>query len=102
MKTKIKSNTAFMRLQTHSFDFYKDDTGWYIDFPEFIEKGLGTKDDLAMVLGADQMLDYLGGGTDRVALTFSNREMSGVRGNPAFDRHLKPSPNHPSCRALVR
>ena len=61
MKTKTKSNTTFMRPQTHSFDFYKDDSGWYIDFPEFIEQGLGTKGDLAMVSGADQMLDYLGG-----------------------------------------
>ena len=68
-----------MRPQTHSFDFYKDDSGWYIDFPEFIEQGLGTKGDLAMVSGADQMLDYLGGGSDRVALTFSNREMSDAR-----------------------
>ena len=72
MKTKTKRNTTFMRPQTHSFDFYKDNSGWYIDFPEFIEKGLGTKADLAMVLGADQMLDYLGGGADKVALTFSN------------------------------
>ena len=79
MKTKTKSNTTFMRPQTHSFDFYKDDSGWYIDFLEFIEQGLGTKGDLAMVSGADQMLDYLGGGSDRVALTFSNREMSDAR-----------------------
>ena len=68
-----------MRPQTHSFDFYKDDSGWYIDFPEFIEQGLGTKGDLVMVSGADQMLDYLGSGSDRVALTFSNCEMSGAR-----------------------
>ena len=68
-----------MRAQTHSFDFYKDNSGWYIDFPEFIEKGLGTKSDLAMVSGADHMLDYLGGGTDRVALTFSNCEMTDAR-----------------------
>ena len=48
MKTRTKSNTTFMRPQTHSFDFYKDNTGWYIDFPEFIEQGLGTKGDLAI------------------------------------------------------
>lgn len=79
MKTTTKSNTTFMRSQTHSFDFYRDDSGWYIDFPEFIDQGLGTKADLAMISGADQMLDYLSGGSNIVELTFSNRELPNAR-----------------------
>jgi hypothetical protein len=63
-----------MRPQTHTFDFYKDNTGWYIDFPAFIDQGLGTKADLAMVSGADSMLDFLGEGDPRITLTFSNME----------------------------
>ena len=41
----------------HEFDFYRDNTGWYIDFLEFLAMGLGTKADLAMVSGADTMLE---------------------------------------------
>lgn len=39
--------------------FYKDNEGWFIDLPEFLEAGLGTKGNLAMVLGADTFLDRL-------------------------------------------
>lgn len=46
--------------QTHRF--YKDEDGWFIDLPEFIEQGLGTKGNLAMVLGADTLLDRLSEG----------------------------------------
>jgi hypothetical protein len=72
MTTKQKRNTTFMRPQTHTFDFYKDTTGWYIDFPAFIVQGLGCKADLAMVYGADRMLDHLSRGNQRISLTFSN------------------------------
>ncbi|MFY7797331.1 MAG: DUF6717 family protein [Bacteroidia bacterium] len=79
MTTTLKRNTTFMRPQTHTFDFYKDNTGWYIDFPAFIEQGLGTKGDLAMVSGADAMLEYLGQGNERVHLVFSNMAMTDYR-----------------------
>lgn len=79
MTTKRSKNTTFMRPQTHTFDFYKDNTGWYIDFPAFIEQGLGGKADLAMVSGADLMLDYLSEGQPRIALTFSNMPMEKAR-----------------------
>lgn len=48
--------------------FYKDSGGWFIDLPGYIESGLGTKGNLAMVAGADTMLDLLGGGEDSVTL----------------------------------
>ncbi|NBT16576.1 MAG: hypothetical protein EBS95_09565 [Chitinophagia bacterium] len=79
MTATQRKNTTFMRPQTHTFDFYKDNTGWYIDFPAFIEQGLGTKGDLAMVSGADTMLDYLSDGQPRVMLTFSNMEPAVAR-----------------------
>lgn len=79
MKHTQRRNTTFMRPQTHTFDFYKDNTGWYIDFPTFIEQGLGGKGDLAMVSGADTMLEYLGEGSPRVTLTFSNMETASAR-----------------------
>ena len=39
--------------------FYKENGIWYIDLPEFIEQGLGTKANLMMVDGADTFLDFL-------------------------------------------
>ena len=39
--------------------FYKDDEGWFIDLPHLIEDGTFTKENLAMVLGADTLLDKL-------------------------------------------
>ncbi len=63
----------------HQFEFYKDHSGWFIDFPEYIEKGYGTKADLAMVQGADDLLDSIGNGNKRVQFTFSNVKMDKAR-----------------------
>jgi len=79
-----------MRPQTHTFDFYKDNTGWYIDFPAFIEQGLGTKGDLAMVSGADAMLEYLGQGNERVHL--GNKQTP-----PCYQFHFNKGPRGPFC-----
>jgi hypothetical protein len=48
--------------------FYKDHEGWFIDLPEFLELGLGTKGNLAMVLGADTFLDKLSNNGTEVTL----------------------------------
>lgn len=46
-------------MKTHTF--YKDEYGgWYMDLPEYLEQG-GSKGDLAMVAGADTMLDSIAG-----------------------------------------
>lgn len=52
--------------------FYKEDGIWYIDLPEFLNAGLGTKANLMMVAGADMMLDKLSGNTQEVTLKYSN------------------------------
>jgi hypothetical protein len=75
MTTSRRKTTIFTKPQTHQFDFYKDNTGWYIDFPEFISSGMGSTADLAMVAGADDMLDYLSKGANRIHLIFSNAEL---------------------------
>ena len=48
--------------------FYKEDGLWYIDLPEFLEAGLGTKANLLMVAGADTFLDKLSNNGDRVTV----------------------------------
>ena len=64
----IKFNISNM-LQTKYF--YKEEGRWYIDLPEYIEAGLGDKENLQMVLGADLVLDKLSNNTNQVTLKFS-------------------------------
>lgn len=48
--------------------FYKEKTHkWYINLPEWT----GSKEDLEMVMGADNMLDYLAQGEDTVVIYVS-------------------------------
>ena len=44
--------------------FSKDSTGWYIDLPNW----QGSKEDLAMVCGADTLLDELSNNSDYVIM----------------------------------
>lgn len=57
--------------------FYKEDTLWYIDLPEFLEEGLGTKNNLLMVDGADLLLDHLSGNNNEIELFISDTEKEG-------------------------
>ena len=57
--------------------FYKENGIWYIDLPEFLEAGLGTKANLMMVSGADTLLDILSKNTDEVTVKFSNQKFEG-------------------------
>jgi hypothetical protein len=63
-------------MSPQQFTFIKEPTGWYIDLPQFIEEG-GSKGDLAMVEGADTMLDIVAAGDDTVTLALHTE---------AFDR----------------
>lgn len=40
------------------YTFLKENNRWYIDLPEYIQQG-GSKADLEMVAGADEMLDIM-------------------------------------------
>jgi len=51
------------------YDFYKESSGnWYIDLPNYP----GPKADLQMVGGADEMLDMISEGEERVAIYISD------------------------------
>ena len=69
---KIKNKNTMI----HSF--YKDNQGWFIDLPEFIEKGFGTKSNLAMVAGADKMLDRLSEGGNGITLEIGETPFDGA------------------------
>lgn len=57
--------------------FYKENGLWYIDLPEFLEAGLGNKNNLLMVDGADTFLDILSGNTDDVVVEFGDEQFDG-------------------------
>lgn len=62
-------------MQTHRF--IKEYGGWYIDLPQYLEEG-GSKGDLAMVEGADTMLDHIAAGNDEVVLSLSEMPFEGA------------------------
>ena len=57
--------------------FYKENRMWYIDLPQFLDAGLGTKSNLLMVGGADTLLDKLSNNTDEVTLQISELPIVG-------------------------
>jgi hypothetical protein len=56
--------------------FYKEGGLWYIDLPEFLNAGLGTKANLLMVEGSDILLDILSKNKEEVTLLFSSEKFS--------------------------
>jgi hypothetical protein len=82
---------------TINFAFYKEQHGtWYIDLPDYP----GPKGDLAMVAGADDMLDYLAKGEKHVNVKMSERPFEGAlemqlikMGAPGGGAYYKPK-NH--------
>lgn len=58
--------------------FYQEEDGrWYIDLPEYINEGLGTKDNLEMVAGADTLLSTLAQGETNIYVRFSDKPFEG-------------------------
>lgn len=74
-QSKNKINKQMVKTHTHRF--YKENDKWYIDLPEFLEKGLGTQANLQMVGGSDEYLDAASQFTNEVTLTFSKDPLGG-------------------------
>ncbi|GAA4339153.1 DUF6717 family protein [Flaviaesturariibacter amylovorans] len=62
-------------MQRHTF--IRQFGGWYIDLPEYIAQG-GSKADLAMVAGADTLLDMIAAGHDQVTLDIDAAPFEGA------------------------
>jgi hypothetical protein len=58
--------------------FYKENEIWYIDLPEFLDEGLGTKANLMMVDGSDELLDILSKNSTEVSVEFSHLPFDGA------------------------
>jgi len=55
------------------YKFYKTKGEWFVDFPEYLEKG-GIKEDLQMVEGADKMLEIISNGGEEVIFSMSKEK----------------------------
>ena len=55
------------------FKFYKDEGTWYVDLPEWE----GSRADLAMVSGADTMLDIISQGENDIKVLLSTEDFDG-------------------------
>lgn len=54
-------------------NFIKEDSGaWFIDLPEYLEQG-GSKGDLAMVAGADKLLDEISNNSNKASIEITDR-----------------------------
>lgn len=62
-------------MQTHRF--VKEYGGWYIDLPAYLAQG-GSNGDLAMVAGADTMLDIMAEGKSEVVVTMDTQPFAGA------------------------
>jgi hypothetical protein len=59
--------------------FNKEDGIWYVDIPEFLEQGLGSKNNLMMVDGADTFIDILSENGYNVTLKISTQPFEGYQ-----------------------
>jgi hypothetical protein len=73
MNNYIKSETVHGKSFTRRF--YKENGLWYIDLPEFIENGFGTKANLLMVDGSDKLLDILSRNTGECTIRFKDHDI---------------------------
>lgn len=72
-----------------TLSFYKENNIWYIDLPEFLEAGLGTKANLMMVAGADTLLDRLSKNGQKITLQISNCSFPGFTTWLEIEKHGK-------------
>ena len=79
---------------THKF-YQEEDGRWYIDLPEYIESGVGTKSNLEMVAGADTFVSTLAEGKSEITLRFTDEHFI------SHDVELIRSSNHGYTPELI-
>jgi len=77
--TPNASNTNNTIMRT--LGFVKENGLWYADLPEFLERGLGTKNNLLMVDGSDTFLDFLSNNGTSVTLQIATEPFVGFEGH---------------------
>ena len=73
-----------MLTQTHNvtitktLSFNKENGIWFVDLPDFLDAGLGSKANLMMVDGADTFLDYVSNNQNHATLKISTIPFEGI------------------------
>jgi hypothetical protein len=83
MEKYLKSETVHGKSFTKRF--YKENGLWYIDLPEFINNGFGTKANLLMVDGSDKLLDILSRNTEECVIRFKDHSIYAPGEQPDYD-----------------
>ena len=83
MQNYLKSETT--KGNSFTKRFYKENNLWYIDLPEFIENGFGTKANLLMVDGSDKLLDLLSRNTGECVVKFKDHSIYNPGEEPKYD-----------------
>lgn len=77
MKTMTAEKSKMTKGTDRLLGFVKDGGLWYADLPEFLEAGLGDRNNLLMVAGSDTFLDMLSRNGSRIRLRISDRPFPG-------------------------
>jgi hypothetical protein len=77
MNTKIAEKTMPIESTDRLLGFVKEGGLWYADLPEFLEAGLGDRNNLLMVAGSDTFLDMLSRNGRHIRLRISDRPFTG-------------------------
>lgn len=75
----LESTTEYDKFNNmiQNLRFYKEDSSWFADLPEYIESG-GTKAQCQMVYGADTWLDIISNNSNEITLELSNEPFDGA------------------------
>lgn len=76
-KATTERGITIEHVEHRVYNFLKQQGRWYIDLPEYLEQG-GSKGDLEMVAGADQMLDAMARGKKKVSLELDRESFDGA------------------------
>lgn len=86
------------------FRFYRDQEGWFIDLPDYLEKG-GAKADLKIVKGVEDLLRLLAHGEKKVILRVDLLPFEDARGSlsniPSMEGHYNISTKTKKCRGRI-
>ncbi len=72
------STTTNNQVINKTMSFYKENSLWYADLPQFLEAGLGVKANLLMVDGADRFLDFLSNNGHLATIQLSTEPFEGA------------------------
>lgn len=75
--TKRESGIMIDHVEHRVYTFIKENGLWYIDLPEYLQQG-GSKADLQMVAGADEMLDIMARGKKKVTIELDREPFEGA------------------------